>query len=154
MGQTVLELDKTADYTTLREWCIVCCDFIVKEYPEMSDFVDQIKQVVKDTDKKKSIRQMRTMYKEVNWMIQDGYLSDATMEALNKTLTEKFNYNLRDVAAYGKDKIQKIIKRGRICDDEEYELVKRQEEEIYNDESQYLYSESLRSLLGDYEMNL
>lgn len=120
----------------------------------MSDFVDQIKQVVKDTDKKKSIRQMRTMYKEVNWMIQDGYLSDATMEALNKTLTEKFNYNLRDVAAYGKDKIQKIIKRGRICDDEEYELVKRQEEEIYNDESQYLYSESLRSLLGDYEMNL
>lgn len=93
------------------------------------------------------------MYKEVNWLIQGEHLSDSVMDSLNQILTEKFKYNLIDASISKKDEIQKILKRGKIRNDGEYELMKRQEEEIYDDESQLNYAESLRNLLGDYEMN-
>lgn len=119
----------------------------------MSEFVNEMKRVIQKIDTKQSIRQIRSMYKEVNWLIQDGYLSDSAMDSLNQILAEKFKYNLIDVAASEKDEIKKIIRRGRIRNDGEYELVKQQEEEIYDDESQSDYAESLRKLLGDYEKN-
>ena len=89
----------------------------------------------------------------MNWLVQDGYLPDSLMDKLNQILTEKFKYSLVDVAAAEKDEIQKILKRGRIRNDREYELVKNKEDEVYDDDSQFDYAESLRSLLGDYEMN-
>lgn len=93
------------------------------------------------------------MYKEVNWLIQGEHLSDSAMDSLNQILTEKFKYNLIDASISKKDEIQKILKRGKIRNDGKYELMKRQEEEIYDDKSQLNYAESLRNLLGDYEMN-
>lgn len=118
----------------------------------MSDFVNGMKNVIAEIDNKRSMRKIRSMYEEVNWLLQDGYLPDSAMDSLNQILTAKFKYNLVDVAASEKDEIRRIIKRGKIRNDGEYELVKRQEEEIYDDESQFDYAESLRNLLGDYEM--
>lgn len=137
----------------LREWCMTCCDFIVKTYPEMSEFVIGVKNVIMRIDNKQNIRQIRSVANEVSWLIQDGYLPDSAMDSLNQTLTEKFKDNLIDASTSKKDEIQKILKRGKILNDREYELVKRQEEKIYDDESQFNYAESLRNLLGDYEMN-
>ena len=96
---------------------------------------------------------MRMLYKETNLMVREMYLPDPLMDKLNQILTEKFKYSLVDVAAAEKDEIQKILKRGRIRNDREYELVKNKEDEVYDDDSQFDYAESLRSLLGDYEMN-
>lgn len=118
----------------------------------MSDFVNEIKHTITRIDRKHSIRQIRSMYKEVNWLIQDDYLSDSAMDSLNKILMEKFKYNLIDVAISQRKTVQKILKRGKISNDGEYELVKQQEEEIYDDETQFDYAESLRNLLSDYEM--
>lgn len=47
--------------------------------------------------------------------------------------------------------IQKIIKRGRIRNDKEFELVRNREEAIYADDSQWDYAETLRKLMSDYE---
>lgn len=153
MYMNLLKLDKTAEYATLREWCITIGYFIVSTYPEMSDFVNGMKETITRIDKKQSIRQMRSMYKEMNWLIQDGYLPDSAMDALNQVLTEKFQYNLVDVAPSEKDEIRKILKRSKIGNDREYRLIRQQEENIYEDESQIDYAESLRHLLRTYEMN-
>lgn len=153
MGKKLLALEKTADYATLREWCITILDYLVTIIPELSDFVHEMKLVIKKLDKKQSMRYMRAEYKEVNQMVREMYLSDPLMDQLNQILTEKFKYNLVDVAAAEKDEIQKIIKRGKIRNDREFELVKNQEEAIYDDDSQTEYAEILRGLLGAYEMN-
>ena len=153
MGKKLLALEKTADYATLREWCITILDYLVTISPEYSYLVHEFKAVIEKIDKKQSMRYMRAMYKEMNWLVGDDYLSDPLMDQLNQILTEKFKYNLVDVAAAEKDEIQKIIKRGKIRNDREFELVKNQEEAIYDDDSQTEYAEILRGLLGDYEMN-
>lgn len=153
MSKQLLELDNNADYAMLREWCMTCCDFIVRMYPEMTEFVTGVKNIIMRIDSKQNIRQIRSVANEVDWLIQDGYLSDSAMDTLNQTLTEKFKDNLIDASTSKKDEIQKILKRGKILNDREYELVKLQEEKIYDDESQFNYAESLRNLLGDYEMN-
>ncbi|SEW23659.1 hypothetical protein SAMN04487850_2274 [Prevotella aff. ruminicola Tc2-24] len=153
MSKKLLTLDKTADYATLREWCMTILEFLVIISPEMLEFVNGMKVAIDRIDKKQSMRYMRSMYREMNLMVREMYLPDPLMDKLNQILTEKFKYNLVDVAAAEKDEIQKILKRGRIRNDREFELVKNKEEEIYDDDSQFDYAESLRSLLGDYEMN-
>lgn len=147
----LLGLDKTADYATLREWCVTILDFLVAIIPEYSYFVHGMKQVIQKLDKKQSMRYMRALYREMNLMIRELYLPDPLMDQLNQILAEKFKYNLVDVAAAEKDEIQKIIKRGRIRNDREFELVKNQEEAIYDDDSQTEYAEILRGLMGAYE---
>ena len=117
----------------------------------MSHMEKEISEAIEKIDKKQSMRYMRVLCKEMNWLVQDGYLPDPLMDKLNQILTEKFKYNLVDVAAAEKDEIQKILKRGRIRNDREYELVKNKEDEVYDDDSQFDYAESLRSLLADYE---
>ena len=153
MSKKLLALDKTADYATLREWCIVVSNFFVSLSSEMNFYGEDTDNIIARIDQKKSLRLMRMLYKETNLMVREMYLPDPLMDKLNQILTEKFKYSLVDVAAAEKDEIQKILKRGRIRNDREYELVKNKEDEVYDDDSQFDYAESLRSLLGDYEMN-
>ena len=47
-------------------------------------------------------------------------------------------------------KIQEIVKQGKIRNDKEFELIKRREEEIWQNNSQIDCSETLRRLMGDY----
>ena len=154
MSKKLLALDKTADYATLREWCMTIYNFLINLHPEMTDMLKEIERVItEELDSKLDIKRMRILYKEMNWMIREEYLPDSLMDKLNQILTEKFKYSLVDVAAAENDEIQKILKRGRIRNDREYELVKNKEDEVYDDDSQFDYAESLRSLLGGYEMN-
>ena len=151
MSKKLLTLDKTADYATLREWCITICSFVSKVYPEMSHMEKEISEAIEKIDKKQSMRYMRALYREMNLMIRELYLPDPLMDQLNQILAEKFKYNLVDVAAAEKDEIQKIIKRGRIRNDREFELVKNHEEAIYDDDNQTEYADILRGLMGAYE---
>lgn len=151
MSKKLLGLDKTADYATLREWCLTISSFVSKAYPEMSHVEKEICEAIEKIDKTHSMRYMRIMYKEINWLVGDGYLPDPLMDQLNLFLAEKFKYNLVDVTATEKDVIQKIIKRGRIRNDREFELVRNREDAIYADDSQWDYAEILRKLMSDYE---
>ena len=66
-------------------------------------------------------------------------------------LKEKFNHSIDDEIDNDTAKIEKIIKRGRIRNDREFELVRNREDEIYADDSKWDYAESLRKLMSDYE---
>lgn len=151
MSKKLLGLDNTADYATLREWCLTISSFVSKAYPEMSHVEKEICDGIEKIDKTQNLRYMRIMYKEMNWLVGDGLLPDPLMNQLNQVLTEKFKYNLVDITAVENVEIQKVIKRGRIRNDREFELVRNREDAIYADDSQWNYAEALRKLMSDYE---
>ena len=66
-------------------------------------------------------------------------------------MKEKYGHDIADEMELETATIQKIIKRGIIRNDDEFEIVKRREEEIYADESQFEYAETLRNLMSAYE---
>ena len=146
---TLLGLDKTADYETLKEWCLTVFDYLLKQDSHYVMLVDYGKNIIAILDKKKKKNDMRALYKELHLNVRE--LPPNQIEELNQILTEKFGHNLADVAKMETKAIEKIIKRGRIRNDTEYRLVWQREDEIYTDDSQFEYAETLRKLLSDYE---
>ena len=146
---TLLGLDKTADYETLKEWCLTVFDYLLKQDSHHVMLVDYGKNIIAILDKKKKKNDMRALYKELHLNVRE--LPPNQIEELNQILTEKFGHNLADVGKMETKAIEKIIKRGRIRNDTEYRLVWQREDEIYTDDSQYEYAEKLRKLLNDYE---
>ena len=141
------------DYATLREWCITIGDFLLKMDPQFESLVNGdygIKNIIRKADESNNKKRIRALYKELNIMVREMKLPASTMEVLNKQLDEKFGYNLVRETGNDKNKIQKIIQRGKIRNDKEFELVKRREEEIYDDDNQQNYAETLRSLMTAY----
>ena len=78
-------------------------------------------------------------------------LTPDSIEVLNELLKKKFGYSISDEIDEETNTIQKIIKRGKLRSDKEFELIKRREEEIWQDETQKDYAETLRRLMGEYE---
>ena len=146
---TLLGLDKTADYETLKEWCLTVFDYLLEQEPEFKLVADDSKALIASYDRYHNIKKMRALYKEHHLILRD--LPPNQIEELNQILTEKFGHNLADVAKMETKAIEKIIKRGRIRNDTEYRLVWQREDEIYTDDSQFEYAETLRKLLSDYE---
>lgn len=147
-----MDLGKIKDYAILREWCMTIYDYLLSIHPEMADSLKEIiKTVEEEIDQKSDIKRMRMLYKEMNWLVGDGFLTDTQMDSLNWLLLKKFKYNMNDVTKSNIDEIDKIIKRGKICNDREFELVRNREDAIYADDSQWDYAESLRKLMSDYE---
>ena len=146
---TLLGLDKTADYETLKEWCLTVFDYLLKQDSHHVMLVDYGKNIIAILDKKKKKNDMRALYKELHLNVRE--LLPNQIEELNQILTEKFGHCLADVAEMETKAIEKIIKRGRIRNDREYRLVWQREDEIYTDDSQFEYAETLRKLLSDYE---
>ena len=142
-----------AEYETLREWCLEIIRFLQTEFQEegMFYFTNQITSLIENIDKKKSISKMRALYKEINILVGEEMLTSSQMDSLNNILTKKFNHSINDEFDKETKKIEVIINRGKIINNKEFELVKRREEQIYADESQIEYAETLRRLMADYE---
>ena len=148
---TLLGLDKTADYETLKEWCLTVFDYLLKQDSHHVMLVDYGKNIIAILDKKKKRKEMRDFYKELHWLVKEDHFSPIQLKALNLIITKKFGHCISDVEEQETKAIEKIIKRGRIRNDTEYRLVWQREDEIYTDDSQFEYAETLRKLLSDYE---
>jgi hypothetical protein len=101
-----------------------------------------------DKDKKKIIK---GVYKETKVIIRELRLPYDILMQLNSILLEKFDYNLIEELKLENNQVNNIIKRGRIRNDSEYELVKQREEDIYADNSQRELMLKLQQLMLDYE---
>ena len=84
-------------------------------------------------------------------MLREHIIPDNQMNELNQLLKARFGHCIVDEIAKDEKIIQGIIARGIIRNDREFELVKRREEEIYDDDSQQEYAEKLCKLMSDYE---
>lgn len=149
----ISNLKKNSDYSVLKQWCITICDYLLSIDSEFLNLVYGkygVMEVIDNIDKTHNLIKMKALYKEINILVGEGMLSQKQMDDLNQLLKEKFSHNIADEKDIETDIIQKIIKRGKIRNDREYELVKRREEEVYQDDRQADYADTLRSLMIDY----
>ena len=146
-------LKKDSDYQVLKQWCLTACDYLLLIDARFSDLVNGkygIMSILEDVDKTHNLTKLKALNKELIIILREMLSSDQ-MVRLNQLLKEKCGNNIADENNKESETIQKIIKRGKICNDREFELVKRREEEIWQDDSQIEYAETLRHLMEDYE---
>ena len=150
----IKDFKNSANLETLRDWCLTICDFIKSEFPDQNldmSITNLIVCSINDIYQKQSLMKMRAVFKETNIMFGEEALSTEQMGRLNQILKEKFGHSLADESDKETAQIEKIIKRGKIRNDREFELVKRREDMVYVDDSQREYMLALQKLMSDYE---
>ena len=146
----LLELKERGNFDLLKNWCLTIYNYMLFLDSSFSLEVEWFKGVIADAEKTSDIKLMKRVYKETNVLVRET-LTSRLIEPLNIILKEKYGHDIADEMELETATIQKIIKRGIIRNDDEFEMVKRREEEIYADESQFEYAEALRNLMSDYE---
>jgi len=142
-------LKNTKDIDIVVDWCNTVYDYLLTLDSGYSNLIDYFRHAI-ETSTKKRKRVVREIYKETNLMARET-LTTEQMASLNMILNERFCYSIADEIDNDTKQIQKIIKRGKILNDREFELVKNREDSIYADESQAEHAEILRNLLVAYE---
>lgn len=149
----IKQLRENPDYLVLKQWCLTICDYLLSINSDYSEIVNGeygFLSILKEIDKTHNLRKMKDLYKETLILIGEDMLSPEQMAGLNQLLKEKFGNNLAEEKNEELVKIQKIVNQGKIRNDKEFELIKRREEEIWQNNSQIDCSETLRRLMGDY----
>jgi hypothetical protein len=80
-----------------------------------------------------------------------GYLSPSDYKYLNDQLLEKFGNDIDNTEEKNTIKITKIIKRGKINNENEYRLILNRAEEIYHDKNKKSILDQLNELLAKYD---
>jgi len=147
------QFERRANSTVLGDWCITIFDFLLLLDPLCAVWINPFKEMLInaiDKDKKKIIK---GVYKETKVIIRELRLPYDILMQLNSILLEKFDYNLIEELKLENNQVNNIIKRGRIRNDSEYELVKQREEDIYADNSQRELMLKLQQLMLAYEFH-
>lgn len=135
----------------MRDWMWVITDFLVKN--ELSESFKEIfkgmYQAISDTFDKKNLRGMRMAYNDSNEMASS--LSPSQLNELNHILREKFGFALDKVHDKFLAKINQIVQRGYLKNDDEFRLLFSRVDEIYADDSKAKEVDTLENLMADYE---
>lgn len=145
----MLKLKNTKDVEVVVNWCNTVYDYLLSLDSGYSNLVDYFRDAINNSKKNRK-RVVKELYQETNLMVRET-LTLEQITSLNSILKEKFDHSIDDEIDNDTAKIEKIIKRGRIRNDREFELVRNREDAIYADDSQWDYAESLRKLMSDYE---
>ena len=146
----LFELKERGNFNLLKNWCLTIYNYMLFLDSSFSLEVEWFKGVIADAEKTSDIKLMKRVYKETNVLVRET-LTSRLIEPLNIILKENYGHDIADEMELETATIQKIIKRGKIRNDDEFEIVKRREEEIFADESQFEYAETLRNLMPAYE---
>lgn len=145
----MLKLKDTKDVDVVVNWCNTVYDYLLSLDSGYSILINYFRDAIRKSTKNKN-RVVKELYQETNLMVRET-LTPEQISSLNMILKEKFYHSIDDEINNDAAKIEKIIKRGRIRNDREFELVRNREDAIYSDDSQWDYAESLRKLMLDYE---
>lgn len=146
----LLKLKKTNDFKLLFDWCLTIYDYLESLNSDFSFETGWYRSVIVKATRNKDLGLLKGVYKETNLMVRET-LEAVMITALNEILKEKFGCDLADEHDKERLRILKIIKHGKIRNNREFELIKQREEEIWQDNSQADYAETLRQLMSEYE---
>ena len=131
----------------MRDWNWVIVDFLVKN--DNGEFFKQLYQIISETFDKGNLRGMRMIYNDNNEMARGLSLNKLT--ELNHILKEKFGFDLDKARDKVLAKINLIVQRGYLENDDEFRLLFSRVDEIYADDSKEKEVEILENLMGNYE---
>jgi len=114
--------------------------------------MEQTKEILERAYEKKDIKQLKGINKELDVWLREMFRPDEK-EELSRLLKEKFGEDTKQVDLKRIEKINKIVKRGKINNKNEYELLLQRVEEIYSDDSKNEEVTELNKLLADFHKN-
>ena len=135
----------------IKDWCVVVLDFITAKNANFKEFAEPTKDNLNKYYKSNSQRLYKGFqqsYNEINEMAKA--LPPSEYEELNAILRDRFGKDLMNINPVAEKKIAYVVKKGKISNASEYELLLNRVEEIYSDESKKEEVEKLNALLADY----
>lgn len=111
--------------------------------------MEQTKEILEKAYEKKDTKQLKRIDKELDVWLREMFRPEEK-EELSQLLKEKFDVDVKssDLNRFGD--IDKIVKRGKIKNKNEYERLLQRVEEIYTDESKATEVKQLNKLLADF----
>ena len=141
-----ISLQKELDF--LYEWLIFVVNFYIeKEYKHFDTVIESIEAIYS----KNLVKGLRAAFNNI--VIDSIELPTDHLTELNRRLKERFGKDLFDMNKKLESKIQAIIKREKVKNDEEYRLVKAFLDTIYDVEGQEEEVRVLERLNFEYEEN-
>jgi hypothetical protein len=135
---------KQAEVDRLAAWCLAILREIhaIQPNPLGTAFEDAISEAQKRVD----LRGLRAVTKDLEEWV--GTLDDASRKKVNAGLSSEFGRSLDESAAEDQAALDRIVQRGKINNDEEYRLVLKRVEEIYDDSAFEAEVDRLNKLLA------
>lgn len=123
-------------------------DYIVSKQGNIEGY-NELKKAVDDAYNKNDIRGLREINKELNvWLVE--MFPPKEKKEIREILKEKLGENFEQTDLKNLEKINKIIKRGKVNTLKEYALLQQRIEEIYTDKSKKLEVLEINKLLADF----
>ena len=147
---TKLELPKNPEL--LEKWCLTILESLERFWGEDLPMWREI--VLKTCDvnwkHKYRLQARKGLLHDINEYAMES-MNQQALQMLNLKLRQEFGFDLNDFSNRNNKRIQNILKRGVIRNEEEFRLVSDKVEEIYADDSQKGLVSKLNDLLGAFE---
>jgi len=133
----------------IKDWCLTIVEYL--DSISGTNYIHIFRRGITKGYEEKNLRGMRLALKDSTQMALD--MNSQNIDKLNILLKEKFGKDLYDQSGKTQKEINKIIKRGKILNSDEFRLLKEKIEEIYS-EVQPEELEKLNNLLLEYEQEI
>ena len=148
---TKLELPKNPEL--LEKWCLTILESLERFWAEDLPLWREI--VLKTCDvnwkHKYRLQARKELLHDINEYAMES-MNQQALQMLNIKLRQEFKFDLNDFSNRNNKRIQNILKRGIIRNEDEFRLVSDKVEEIYADDSQKELVSKLNDLLGAFEI--
>ena len=148
---TKLELPKNPEL--LEKWCLTILESLERFWAEDLPLWREI--VLKTCDvnwkHKYRLQARKELLHDINEYAMES-MNQQALQMLNNKLRQEFKFDLNDFSNRNNRRIQNILKRGIIRNEDEFRLVSDKVEEIYADDSQKELVSKLNDLLGAFEI--
>ena len=145
-----LELHKNPEL--LERWCLTILEslerFCAQEIPEYREII--LKTCDVTWNHKYKLQARKELLHDTNEWVMES-MNQQALQSLNLKLRQEFGFDLNDFSNRNNRRIQNILKRGVIRNEEEYRLVFDKVEEIYADDSQEQLVDQLNELLAAFD---
>lgn len=140
----------------LKDWMITILKFIQEKEQEHGEISQDDQTInnelisnINQAYEKKNLKALKSTFGSINEWI--SYYRSEDLKKINKTLKDKFGFDLNDKNQNNLIKIKSIIKRGCVKTASEYRLLSNRVEQIYADEDKVDELEALNRLLFDFD---
>ena len=145
-----LELPKNPEL--LERWCLTILESQERFWAEDLSVWREI--VLKTCDvnwkHKYRLQARKELLHDINeWAMES--MNQQALQMMNRKLRQEFGFDLNDFSNHNNRRIQNILRRGVIRNEEEYRLVSDKVEEIYADDIQDQLVCNLNDLLGAFD---
>lgn len=136
----------------IRDWCLIVLDFLMVKDSNFKDFAEITKRTFANyaiVNNQKMLIGYRQGFRDINDFAKALKLSE--YQELNKILFEKFGKTIMNFDSKLRKKIESILKRKKILDNEECELIENKVSDLSQGDDKEKEIEVLNKLLVDYQ---